>query len=166
MKRKQATGLYGRIRQILETARSGVARTVKTTQVVANWLIGREIVEEEQRGRKKAGYGVALLEDLADKLAAEFGAGCSATNLRWFRQFYLGYSGLFAKSICHALRDESPPALVLLGIFQRSASEILAARSTSSQPLLDALRHLAAGVNLLVAFISLDGLGPQLHGSG
>src|SRR5439155_3557009 len=155
MKRKQKrdTDLYGRIRQILETARSGVARTVNTTQVVANWLIGREIVEEEQRGRKKAGYGVALLEDLADKLAAEFGAGCSATNLRWFRQFYLGYSGLFAKSICHALsdkfssqvqgvgsaihhavRDESPPALVLLGIFQRSASEILAARSTSSQP--------------------------------
>ncbi len=44
MKKKQTKGLYGRIRQILEAARTGVARTVNTTQVVANWLIGREIV--------------------------------------------------------------------------------------------------------------------------
>jgi hypothetical protein len=49
------TLLYERIRQILESARSSVARTVNTTQVVANWLIGREIVEEEQRGKRRAG---------------------------------------------------------------------------------------------------------------
>ena len=28
-------------------------RTVNTTQVVANWLIGREIVEAEQRGQQR-----------------------------------------------------------------------------------------------------------------
>src|SRR6266404_1576002 len=107
MKKKLAKDLYGRIRQILEAARTGVARTVNTTQVVANWLIGREIVEEEQRGQKKAGYGDALLDDLAGRLAADFGAGYSATNLRWFRQFYLEYSALLAKNICHALSDKS-----------------------------------------------------------
>lgn len=42
--------LYRRIREILEAARTGVARSVNTAQVVANWLIGREIVEEEQQG--------------------------------------------------------------------------------------------------------------------
>ena len=79
--------LYQRVREILESARAGVARTVNTTQVIANWLVGREIVEEEQRGQAKADYGEALLADLAERLTAEFGAGYSGTNLRWFRQF-------------------------------------------------------------------------------
>ena len=50
MSKKEKLPLYERIRQILESARTNVARTVNTTQVVANWLIGREIVEEEQTG--------------------------------------------------------------------------------------------------------------------
>ena len=54
--KKERAPLYERIRQILESARSNVARTVNSTQVVANWLIGREIVEEEQKGQKRAGY--------------------------------------------------------------------------------------------------------------
>lgn len=45
--------LYGRVREILESARSNIARTVNTTQVIANWLIGREIVEEEQSARSQ-----------------------------------------------------------------------------------------------------------------
>ncbi|MBM4278146.1 MAG: DUF1016 domain-containing protein [Deltaproteobacteria bacterium] len=57
MSGKRRMGLYKRIRQILETARSAVVRSVNTTQVVANWLIGRKIVEEEQKGKKRAGYG-------------------------------------------------------------------------------------------------------------
>ena len=57
--------LYERIRQILESARTNMARTVNTTQVVANWLIGREIVEEEQKGQRRADYGEQILEDLS-----------------------------------------------------------------------------------------------------
>ena len=47
------TPLYERIRQILESARSSVARAVNTTQVVANWLIGREIVEESREASEE-----------------------------------------------------------------------------------------------------------------
>jgi hypothetical protein len=47
--------VYGRIPDILQAARVNVARTVNTTQVVANWLIGREIIEAEQGGKKRAG---------------------------------------------------------------------------------------------------------------
>ena len=36
--------LFDRIRDILESARSNIARTVNSTQVAANWLIGREVV--------------------------------------------------------------------------------------------------------------------------
>ncbi|WDT82869.1 MAG: hypothetical protein MPW14_24975 (plasmid) [Candidatus Manganitrophus sp.] len=44
----------------MESARAGAARSVNTAQVMSNWLIGREIVEEEQRGKKRAGYGKPL----------------------------------------------------------------------------------------------------------
>lgn len=80
-KLKQSRQLYERVREILETARKGVARTVNTTQVVANWLVGREIVEEEQQGKKRAGYGKQLVEELAVRLQSEFGKGYSALNL-------------------------------------------------------------------------------------
>ncbi len=107
--KKKTTGspLYQRIRVILESARVGVSRTVNSTQVIANWLIGREIVEEEQQGERKAGYGDALLADLAERLTEEFGAAYSGTNLRWFRQFYLEYPNFMPKEIYHAPRDKS-----------------------------------------------------------
>jgi predicted nuclease of restriction endonuclease-like (RecB) superfamily len=89
-------GLYGRVREILDAARTGIARTVNTTQVMANWLIGREIVEEEQRGKRRAGYGTALLGELAERLRAEFGSGYGVDNLELFRRFYAEYPQLLA----------------------------------------------------------------------
>lgn len=90
--------LYGRVREILDAARTGIARTVNTTQVMANWLIGREIVEEEQRGKRRAGYGTALLGDLAERLRVEFGSGYGVDNLELFRRFYAEYPQLLADS--------------------------------------------------------------------
>ena len=42
--------VFAKIHQILDAARSGIARTVNSTQVIANWLVGREIVQAEQSG--------------------------------------------------------------------------------------------------------------------
>ena len=110
MKNKMTGGaLYQRVREILESARAGVARTVNTTQVVANWLIGREIVEEEQHGAKRAEYGGRLLEELSRKLTQDFGVGYSVQGLRYMRQFYLEFPGLVrALPIRHTLRGELP----------------------------------------------------------
>jgi DUF1016 N-terminal domain len=105
MKRQRTRhNLYQRIRTILESARAGVARTVNTTQVVANWLVGREIVEEEQRGRKKAGYGERVLAELSEKLQAEFGRGYSVDNIELFRRFYLEFPALAQTPISEATR--------------------------------------------------------------
>jgi len=107
--RKNTSTLYGRIRQILESARSSVARSVNTTQVVSNWLVGREIVEEEQKGAKRAEYGKRLVETLSVRLTKDFGPGYSAQNLFYFKQFYLVYPCLLAGSeILHAVRGELP----------------------------------------------------------
>lgn len=98
--------IYERIREILESARTSLARTVNTTQVVANWLIGREIVEEQQQGRERAEYGARLVEGLAARLSKEFGRGFSRNNLEHFRDFYLTYPQLCALAIPHAVRGE------------------------------------------------------------
>src|SRR3989338_7405845 len=95
MATRKPSQIYDRIRQILESARANVARSVNTTQVVANWLVGREIVEEEQRGHRKAGYGQKLIVRLSGKLERDFGVGYSSTNLKLFRQFFLRYPPFF-----------------------------------------------------------------------
>ena len=80
-KSEKKKSFYERIRRILESARSSVARTVNTTQVIANWMIGREIVEEVQKGKRRAEYAQQLLADLSARLTAEYGRGYSVDNL-------------------------------------------------------------------------------------
>lgn len=58
------------------------------------WLIGRGIIEEEQRGRKRAGYGDELIEQLARDLTARFGRGFGRSNLSQIRAFYLAYPNI------------------------------------------------------------------------
>src|ERR1700722_9824583 len=108
-KKTRSSALYQRVREILESARAGVTRTVNTTQVIANWLIGREIVEEEQQGSRRAEYGGRLLEELSRKLTRDFGVGYSMQGLRYMRQFYLEFPALLrALPIRHTLRGERP----------------------------------------------------------
>jgi predicted nuclease of restriction endonuclease-like (RecB) superfamily len=99
--------LYDRVRQILESARFAVARSVNTTQVVTNWLIGREIVEEEQKGKKRAGYGEELLKDLSTRLTKDYGKGWLVRNLEYCRKFYIEYPLLLKDQKSNAPRSIS-----------------------------------------------------------
>ncbi|MEO5726734.1 MAG: DUF1016 N-terminal domain-containing protein, partial [Byssovorax sp.] len=83
--------LYKRIAAILDEARSRVARTVNTAMVHAYWFVGREIVEVEQQGQARAGYGDELLKKLAAKLGQRFGKGFNLTSLKRMRQFYRAF---------------------------------------------------------------------------
>lgn len=96
----QSERIYDRIRKIIEHARGNIARAINTEMVVAYWYVGREIVEEEQRGKSRAGYGEAILKNLSEKLTADFGKGFDESNLRNIRQFYLTYPK------CDTLRHE------------------------------------------------------------
>ena len=49
------------------------------------------IVEDEQKGKRKAVYGKAVLRDLARRLTAEYGSGYDESNLRYMRLFYLAF---------------------------------------------------------------------------
>jgi hypothetical protein len=83
--------LFDRIVSILEQARGNVVRAVNTNMVVAYWLIGREIVEEVQRGKGRAKYGEKAIEDLSARLTERYGQGFSVPNLTNFRQFHQAY---------------------------------------------------------------------------
>jgi hypothetical protein len=80
-----------RIREILSTARHQSLKAVNATMVAAYWYIGKEIVEEEQKGKKRAAYGEAVIETLATNLQKEFGKGFSKAHLKSVRQFYVVY---------------------------------------------------------------------------
>ncbi|MCX6954779.1 MAG: PDDEXK nuclease domain-containing protein [Verrucomicrobia bacterium] len=85
------TGLIGGIGKLLESSRGTTARAVNSLMTATYWEVGRRIVEFEQGGKERAGYGEELLKRLAEDLTAHFGKGFSYTNLNKYRQFYLVY---------------------------------------------------------------------------
>jgi hypothetical protein len=85
------TGLLTGVSELLEQARHAAARSVNQILTATYWEIGRRIVDFEQRGARRAEYGVSLLQRLAKDLSARFGRGFGYSNLNLFRQFYLTY---------------------------------------------------------------------------
>ena len=83
--------LVAEVRSLIQSARHMAASTVNTLQVRTNFEIGRRIVEHEQKGEKRAGYGQELLKALSARLTAEFGQGFSVSNLQLMRKFFIEY---------------------------------------------------------------------------
>ena len=82
------SGLVGDIGKLLEAARRGSVRAVNAFMTATYWEIGRRIVEFEQGGEKRAGYGEELLGRLAEDLTVDFGRGFSRRSLQDMRSFY------------------------------------------------------------------------------
>lgn len=99
--------LMARVAAILDQARANVVRAVNSNMVIAYWLIGREIVQELQRGEQRAEYGRQLLSELSASLTQRYGRGFSATNLKYFRLFFQAYAER-QPEIRHEPRDELP----------------------------------------------------------
>jgi predicted nuclease of restriction endonuclease-like (RecB) superfamily len=89
---KTAGGCLARIRALLAEARAKALQSVNAAMVAAYWHIGREIVEEEQRGGRRAGYGERLIFHLSAQLSGEFGQGFSTRNLEFIRQFFQAFA--------------------------------------------------------------------------
>jgi predicted GNAT family N-acyltransferase len=110
--------LLAAIRDIWESARLQAARSVNSALVQANWLIGRQVVEAEQRGKSRAAYSSRLLKTLSETLEKDYGNGFSVSSLQYMRAFYLGYPALLdiqhaagvGSERQHAVRVESAEA--------------------------------------------------------
>jgi predicted nuclease of restriction endonuclease-like (RecB) superfamily len=88
------TSFVGALKQIVASARTRAYAAVNFAQVEANWLIGRQLVEQEQHGAARAEYGKQIIALASRELTKEFGRGFSERNLRQFRQFYQMFPSL------------------------------------------------------------------------
>jgi len=79
---------------LIEQGRKAAVRYVNTALVATYWLMGRRIVEYEQKGKERAEYGEALLKHLSDDLTRQFGKGWGEPHLRAVRQFYMIYGDI------------------------------------------------------------------------
>jgi predicted nuclease of restriction endonuclease-like (RecB) superfamily len=84
-------GILKEIKRIITKARYNSFIAVNTEMLKAYFEIGRKIVEEEQKGAKRAEYGENLISRLSEELTKEFKKGFDVTNLRRMRRFYLLY---------------------------------------------------------------------------
>lgn len=83
--------LYLNIKNILQTARDTAYKQVNFVMVEAYWNIGKQIVEEEQKGEDRAEYGKYLIKDLSKKLTDDFGKGFGKRNLYNMKSFYVAF---------------------------------------------------------------------------
>ena len=86
------SALLGGISDLLKSARHAAARSVNAVMTATYWEIGRRIVEQEQGGKRRAAYGKALIERLAEDLCQRFGRGFSERNPQYMRRFYETWS--------------------------------------------------------------------------
>lgn len=75
----------------LDRARQSSMISVNHELVKANWNVGRQIVQYEQRGNERAEYGSELLDRLSKDLRRRYGKGFSRRNVLDMRRFYLGF---------------------------------------------------------------------------
>lgn len=136
--------------ELLDAARRASARVVNSLMTATYWEIGRRIVEHEQAGSKRAGYGEALLEGLSRDLTRRFGRGFGIIQLRTMRQFYATHartdiieSVVGESPIRQSLIDESAKALVIAPIGQSVIDEFSRPISPKQSPLLERLGHIA-----------------------
>ena len=81
--------LVQNIGSALQKARANAIEAMHQQLLIANWEIGKYIVEFEQQGKEKAVYGSQLLSKLSKDLKAKHGKGFGISNLQYMRSFYI-----------------------------------------------------------------------------
>jgi len=77
--------------ELLDMARRASARVVNTLMTATYWEIGRRIVEHEQAGQKRAGYGEEVVSKFSKDLTHRFGRGFGPAQVAAMRQFHLTF---------------------------------------------------------------------------
>lgn len=116
------------IRQLVVQSRQQAYAAINQAMITAYWKIGQRIVEEEQKGSRRAEYGQQLLKQLSAALTKEFGKGFSVGTLYYIRQFYVTFPEIFATpwrilSWSHYKRIMQVPAEAARNWYLKEASE-------------------------------------------
>ena len=88
------SGLINDVRDIVENGLKKAYQNVNAITVFTYWQVGKRIVEEEQRGEKRAEYGAQIINMLSADLCRTYAKGYTPRDLRAYRQFYLCFNDL------------------------------------------------------------------------
>ena len=86
---QQEKVLFQDVCSIIEQGRQQAYANVGHIVIATYWNVGRRIVEEEQRGMKRAAYGTGLMKNLSESLIPIYGRSYSKRNLDYYKKFYL-----------------------------------------------------------------------------
>jgi predicted nuclease of restriction endonuclease-like (RecB) superfamily len=135
-------GLVQLFEQTQQVLQAQAARSVDIALVVRNWLFGWYIVEYQQSGSDRAGYGAELLKKLSLVLNERLGRGYSVDNLELMRKFYAAYQHV-------GLDDKKSETLSRISErISEAASRNLAKRPESVNPMTEIWHRLSAKFNL------------------
>lgn len=79
--------LFKSVRSLIQEAHQLVVRNVNTTMLITYFEIGRMIVEEELKGKRRAEYAEQIIRQLSIDLTKEFGKGYSKVEFGIYVQF-------------------------------------------------------------------------------
>ena len=88
------THLITDLRQIIEQGRRQAYISINASMIQTYWNVGRRILEEEQHGEVRAGYGEYIAKNVAKNLQAEYGNAFNYRNICYFRKFYLCFKDI------------------------------------------------------------------------
>lgn len=88
---KLINNMYVEITNIISSNKEKMVYQINDTLVNTYFLIGKVIVENEQKGNVRAEYGKEILKKLSKKLTEKFGSGFSRSGLQNMRLFYTKY---------------------------------------------------------------------------
>ena len=85
--------------ELIQHAREIAVNQVNLVQLMTYYALGYWIVEEQQSGKGRAGYGKKVIQTLSDALNTEFGKGFSVDTLENARKFYLSYQDRISEAL-------------------------------------------------------------------
>lgn len=114
LKSKSGNFTYRSLVELIEATdhvlRRRAVSAVNNALVMRNWLLGRYIVEYEQKGHDRAQYGDGLVRGIATELDKRGLKGCSYRSLQLFKKFYLNFSDIVQTasaqlSVVHSVKN-------------------------------------------------------------
>ena len=101
--------------QLIRRARASVSQSINHVQIATYFTLGAWIVEVQQQGKKRAGYGQQIIKQLSLALTAEFGRGYSQDTLKNCRFFYQVYKERISEpAVSHLESPKSEPVVSFL----------------------------------------------------
>jgi hypothetical protein len=83
--------LYENIKAVIAETQRYVVLNINQAMILADFQIGKMIVEDEQRGKRRADYAKETILRVSAELNKELAKGYSMSNLKYMRSFYISY---------------------------------------------------------------------------